>query len=323
VIEQSLLHNVSRQRRINWRFPNEYGLCERNLDCRQLAAMEVAIWKGESSLIAMFLEPLNCQHEPLSLRKQVSSMRRGWQLEVCRSIDSLDIQRHICDLVDKEGYCLLYYKAFNMKFLSYYQRYDITHWSLVTGYDEQNVFIADTAGTAPFFNGTLGTIPWTSFIDSWAEASEDNGAAVLCNSDESLTWQQEFEQIYYNSLKEMNEMQGLEHLKRFVEDVEEVGSDLIIKNLDRLEFDIHFYRRAKELWNLATLRGVIPVQYMHKEWASELKEVCQSWSLVMGVLMKWKRQKDRDYKVKLVEYLRNAYLAERSLLTELAGAVVG
>lgn len=92
----------------------------------------------------------------------------------------------------------------------------------------------------------------------------------------------------------------------------------IITNLETLEFDVHYFRRLRELWKNAIHQRVIPTPYIQPGWIEEIHHLCNTWSLVMGVLMKWKRQPERDYRSKLLGYLKDAIQSETDLITEWA-----
>jgi hypothetical protein len=305
-----------RETGINWRYPNEYGLCDRNLDCLQRACMEVLRWKGERNLIQIFLNPFDCKYTRLKLRRKEPQLQQGWGLIKQEIIDKSEVERLIRSVVLQEGYCLIRYNAYYMKFSSYYQLYDINHWSLVVGFDDEHIILADHTGSSAYFQGQIGRITWEDFNRDW-EQNRNGIVAFLAHLGEAEEWDLSFLRLIKTSVMEMTELAGADRFSNFIRDMEELPVEEIRDNLDRLEFDMYYYRQLRELWKTAAVNKVVPPSLYKSGWVEELTSVCMCWSLIMGVVMKWKKQIDKNYRSKLVDYLHQLDETERSFFGQL------
>ncbi|MEC0246719.1 hypothetical protein P4H65_13070 [Paenibacillus chitinolyticus] len=307
---------------VDWRFPDESGLSERTLDCRQLAVKEVLRWKGADELIPVFLTPFDSTGHGLLLRRSEPRLQRGWGLETCHPEFPEEMEGLLRSVFDREGYALLFYKAFDMPFSAYYGIHDVIHWSLVTDFDETHITLLDSAGAPSYFDGMTGRIPSGLFFEAWTDRQPvTSGAAFVTGAAPPFerNWEDEFAGIVRQSVTNMGTD---ERLEQFIREFETAPLGDLTAHLDQLEFDLHYYRRLRELWLLAALRGAVPARYLKPAWVEELTYVCRCWSLVLGVLMKWKRQPDRDYREKVLAYLRQTLDNETSFfeaLAEMAG----
>ncbi|WP_068776343.1 hypothetical protein [Paenibacillus sp. FJAT-26967] len=304
-------------RNTDWRFPDEEGLSQRTLDCRQLCMMEVLKWKGVSRLTPIFLNAFDCESSGMLLRRQEPQLNLGWKLTRYSPLNPEGLFPLIQSILDHEGYVLLFYKAHEAPFSGYYEKHDIVHWSLLTGCDEQGVDLVDDEGAPAYFNGYIGRVPREVLLDTLG-ASGFGGAAII-KEDPAYTrsWEEDFRSLVQMSVDNMINREGLKNLESFVQAVETAPLEELIGNLERLEFDIHYYRRLRELWKTAVEKQVVPEECVAPGWVEELLYVCKSWSLVMGVLAKWKRQPQRDYRLKLTDYLNQTLESERGFFREL------
>jgi hypothetical protein len=295
---------------VDWRFPDKDGFCERTLDCKQLAVKEVLRWREEKDLLQIFLNPFDCSSYKLQLRRSEPNFNLGWSLQTDHSISKDQIIQKIQQYIQSDGYCLLFYKSFETEYSNYYKVHDIVHWSLIVNADEEKFTLIDEAGHPSYFKGHLGQVDMDIFHSNW-NCNSSYGIAKLSKK-ESMTkeWDTVSFELMKTSVENMTRLGGLENLKEFVETLKETDATTIIHLLETLEFDIHYFRRLRELWLLAVNRGSIPKQYVHPVWVEELFYLCKCWSLIMGVLMKWKRQPSKDYKKKLIDYLTQTYKNE-------------
>ncbi|PZD96815.1 hypothetical protein DNH61_06350 [Paenibacillus sambharensis] len=313
---KSLLLTLTEPSRMDWRFKDRFGLSEKTLDCRQLAVNEVLKWKGETEPLRVFLNAFDCTHSGLKLRRSAPELGAGWQLDMQQELDAERIRRKIIETFCREGYCLIYYQAYHASFLKYWHAHDVEHWSLVIGCDEGGITLADEAGAPDFFRGHIGFVPWAVIFDSWQLMSAGGIATVTGGSDRG-DWDIEFLSLVRQSVNHMRGG-GLACLHSFVQAVSGAPLDELIPSLEQLEFDIHYFRKLRELWQLAVQQSVVPGRFMQPEWVEELFYVCKCWSLIMGVVMKWKRQPERDYRLKLVDYLHQTWRNEQRLFESMA-----
>ncbi|MCY9591238.1 hypothetical protein PC41400_06560 [Paenibacillus chitinolyticus] len=301
----------------DWRFPDGEGLSQRTLDCRQLCMMEVLKWKGERQLTPVFLNAFDCESNGLMLRRSEPEPGRGWRLTKYSPLNTEGLYPLIDSVFDHEGYCLLFYNAKEAVFSSYHGKHDIVHWSLLVDYDEAGVTLVDDEGAPAFFNGYIGKVPWQTLMSAHA-SSEKGGVAILGRRPGyAKTWEEEFLSLVRASVHNMVDQQGLKNLENFVKAVAESRAEALIPMLETLEFDVHYFRRLRELWKAAVENGTVPDRYKAPGWVEELVYVCKLWSLVMGVLAKWKRQPDKDYSAKLTDYLGQALESEKGFYREL------
>lgn len=310
--------------KIDWRFPNEYGLGENNLDCRQLSIMEVLRWRGNKNIIPVFLNSYDCFHKGILIRRSQPLLQCGWSINPVKQFPQQDIDKTIRTLIDQEGYCLLSFNAFQMKLSNYYKVHDVTHWCLVLGYDEDYIYIADTSGIQKFFSNSIGKIPWAAFLDAW-DRLDSWGISVIDYSNDECdnNSSNNVSKLLYDSVQSMKYEGGLKELSSFISTLE--NSDLrdLVSVLEQLEFDIHYFRRLRNLWKTAFEKHAVPEAYVVPGLVEENMNVTKYWSLVMGVLMKWKRQPYQDYREKLFGYLREAYLAEVKYFDEMEKTIGG
>lgn len=312
----SPLADVFLKQKTDWRFPNELGLSERTLDCRQLSVMEVLKWKGETSIVETFLSPFNCRIEGLSLRRKEAGLGFGWHVVPSSPIIGTKISETIRAKIDQESYCLIYYNPFYMPFSQYYRTHNLTHWSLVYKYDEKQITLADTAGRTSYFAGNIGDIPWSDFIDAW-ESAPNGGVAILRKNDQNMNWNQQFYHIIEESVVSIIVNKEGEELKQWIETIQNTPLNTVVSKLEKFEFDVNYYRKLRELWLLAVYKRLIPKPYLKYGWAEGLVDLCKSWSLVVGTIMKWKRQPDKDYRKRLLDYLWETYTYETIFFKEL------
>ncbi|GIQ69328.1 alpha/beta fold hydrolase [Xylanibacillus composti] len=317
---QTLAERLRAQDKVDWRFPDEFGLSERNMDCLQLSILEVLKWKGESNPIPIFLNAFDCKSEGLLLRRSLPVLHRGWKLIEYPRLDRERMQHLLRSLLDGEGYALVHYKAFHAPFSSYYHKHDVVHWALVIDYDEDYVHMVDDAGSEASFQGCLGKVPNALFFDTLAAAG-NGGMAILQQSTSSVEEGGHIAGLLRKSVSQMEA--GLASLSAFVDRVAETPAAALAEKLPMLEFDIHYYRRLRELWKTAAERRVIPDELLQDDLPEALHQVCEAWSFVMGVLMKWKRLPQRDFRDKLISLLREAVRAEGRLQQAFARAGEG
>ncbi len=315
--QQTLAAKLLAQDKVDWRFPDEFGLSERNMDCLQLSILEVLKWKGETQPIPIFLNAFDCKSEGLLLRRSLPTLHRGWKLIRYPQLDRERMQHLLRSLIDGEGYALVHYKAFHAPFSSYYHKHDVVHWALVIDADEEHVHIVDDAGSEDYFVGYMGKVPNDLFFETLA-ATGNGGVAILLKSDDAVPEAEHIAALIQQSVHQMEA--GLVSLSSFVGQVEQTSSVALAEKLAMLEFDIHYFRRLRELWKTAAEQGVIPQELLHAELMEALEQVCETWSYVMGVLMKWKRLPQRDFRDKLLSLLEQAVLAEKSLQQAFAEA---
>jgi hypothetical protein len=311
------LYDFFLSNKIDWRFPNEYGLGEQNLDCRQLSVMEVLRWRGKTDLIPIFLNSFDCFHKGILLRRSEPTLQGGWNITKIEHSQNENIAENIRYIMDQEGYCLLYFNAFYMKLSNYYHLHDITHWSLVVGYNNEELYIADTSGVPSYFENSVGAVPWTKFVEAWNEQNDAGIAVINHSSEKDFNWECVFSDLVHQSVQSMKHEGGLEHIAGFISEIEQISLLEIVAELERIEFDIHYFRRLRDLWRVAIVNHAVPQQYVAPGLLEENINVNKYWSLVMGVLMKWKRQPDRDYREKLFGYLWEAYRAEDRYFNEM------
>lgn len=307
---QSLASSLRLREKVDWRFPDEYGLSERNLDCLQLSILEVLKWRGETHPIPIFLNALDCKSEGLLLRRSLPVLHRGWKLIQYPRLDEERMQHLLRSLIDGEGYALVHYKAFHAPFSAYYHKHDVVHWALVIDVDEEHVHVVDDAGSETYFQGYMGKVPHALFFGTLAGAGQ-GGTAILQKSAVAEPEHEHLASLIRRSAEQMES--GLAHLSAFAAQVADTPSEELVGKLAMLEFDIHYFRRLRELWKTAAERGVIPESLLRDELTAALQHTCELWSYVMGVLMKWKRLPQRDFRDKLLSLLHQALQAEEQL----------
>lgn len=298
---------------VDWRYPDEEGLSERTLDCCQSSVKEVLRWKGYDQLLRVFLNPFDCYHVHLQLRRSEPQLMQGWQLTRHASLSPEGVRAMIRSVFARIGYCFLYTHAYYMPFSSYYSRYDVLHWSLVIDCDEEQVTMVDEAGDPRYFQGYIGKVPWDVLADGWRQNSE-GGVAYLVRQTVPMehTWPQNCRQLMADSVRQMVDGGGLSQLASFIRVVDTAPLAEVVAQLERLEFDLHYFRKLRELWKLAAAGGQLPNSLVQGDWLDDLARACQNWSLALGVTMKWRHQPTRDYRGKLTDYLWKAYEAERA-----------
>jgi hypothetical protein len=308
-------------RGINWRIPDQHGLSERTLDCRQLSIKEILHWRGEKRLIEIFLNPFDCSHKFLLLRRSEPTLQMGWSIIRMVPDSPEKIVSLIKSVYQQEGYCILFFDAYHMPFSAYYGVYDITHWSLLIDHDDSCITLADDTGSPAYFTGNIGRIPWDQFLQSWTKVK--GGGVAFVQYDQSrdrMEWEEVFRHLLITSYEQMVMQKGLDQLADFVGEVEQTPVSKLVHRLEQLEFDAHYFRRLRELWSLAVKKQVVPTRFLRSEWVEDLLDLCNCWSLIMGVLMKWKRQPERDYQEKLTGYLWEAWRLESNFINQLAKA---
>ncbi|WP_134683013.1 hypothetical protein [Brevibacillus migulae] len=315
--KEHLAAEILAKGKLDWRFPDENGFSERNLDCFQLCVKEVLQWKREPELMQVFLGSFDCRHSGLLLRRMEPTLQKGWRLNRFGVVQADRIQSIIRSIFDGEGYCLIYYQAFTMPLSRYHQLYEVNHWALVIDVDDTHITIVDETGTSEWFQGSIGRIPWEVFLASWEKMGQGGPAFLTQQDGASFTWDEAFIRLAGDSVRQMTVDGGLDNLKAFVRAVEDAPLPSLIARLDRLEFDIHYFRRLRELWQTAVQKKAIPASFVRSGWVEELTYLCKGWSLVLGVVMKWKKQPERDYRDKLVDYLHQIVSMETSFFKEL------
>lgn len=319
--KKSFYDFISVPRVVDWRFPDKDGFCNRTLDCKQLCIKEVLNWKGETELIKVFLNPFDCSHHDLQLRRSDPTLNMGYVIQTINAISPEQVKKLIIQHINYHGYCLLFYKSYNTEYSGYYQRYDIVHWSLIVDADEKGITIIDEAGDPKYFEGQRGRIPWTDFLNNWKKDQYHGLGEIHLSQNENLEWEDDFFNIVKESVTNMINLNGLNQLKDYICRIKDTPSSQLVSILETLEFDVHYYRRLRELWLLAVNKKVIPQRFLDPSWVEELFYLCKCWSLIMGVLMKWKRQPDKDYKQKLVDFLEQTLENERKFFTALKDVV--
>lgn len=295
--------------RVDWRFSDLYGLSERTLDCQQLAVKEVLQWQGYADIIPVFMDSLSCHFDGNALKRKSSAIR-GYSVVVQNTSAEDELRTTVTDLFNKQGYCLIQYPASEASFSSYYNKYSITHWALVVGVQADSVTLMDTTGTSPYFNGPIGNVPWELL------PLHDCFAAIVRQEGSPGNWENDFVRLVKDSIVEMND-NGLHNLHQYITYISGHSGLELVPKLERMELEVHSFRQVRELWNTAIRKQVIPIDYMLAGWVEEVEYLCKAWSLVMGVLMKWKRQPERNYKQKLIDYLLPTYKSEKLLINEL------
>lgn len=304
------------QKKLDWRFPDESSFSDLNLDCRQTCIKEVLSWLGEKDLAQVFLDHFSCHYTTLTLRTNEPSLHRGWEL-VQQQVKDLDsCISSIQTIFREKGYVLFYYRAFDFKYSAYYQKYDLIHWALVVDADEQGITIMDDSGTPEYYKNYLGCFTWAEFVQGFIEWPIDAKAGVgfLKRRDSVLKWEEEFTQICNLSVKSMFAEHGISAFQQFIYDLATLPLDEITDDLERLEFDMHYYRRRRELWKIAIEQNLLPSHFVQDHVKQSIIALCKSWSLVMGVIMKWKYQPYRDYREKIVNYLNHTLQCEIDFL---------
>ncbi|MFC5407338.1 hypothetical protein [Cohnella soli] len=303
---------------LDWRFPDFNGLCDRNLDCRQLAMNTVLKWKQEPQILPCFMDSFNGYHDGLVLARKESPLRMGWKI-VKQPLEEVD-RAYIQETIGRHGYCILFYNAYDMPFSKYYRVHKVTHWSLVTGSTADHFRLLDHTGIKPYFTGMEGTVAWELFLSNWTEG----GLAVLekDRSDASI-WPEVFEGLMKESVHEMIDREGLDNFSRYKDFVKDTPSVSIIASLESLEFHYHHVRRLRELWKASIMKKAIPERFIRGEWVEELFQLCDVWSMTLGVVMKWKRRPDLDHKEKLIYYLNQVAHSEEKFIRFLSQAIGG
>lgn len=306
---------------VNWKFPDSYGLCERNLDCRQLSIKELLSMKGETNLIRVFLNAFDCKSNDILLRRSEPKLGKGWYLKNENYSDVNSFKKGIAETYCKNGYSLIYFNTLNVPITEYYKIHDVIHWSLVVNISNTYVNVIDDTGIKEYFQRNLGTIPTKTFFNSF-KGSDTLGTSYLECSNPINSWEDEFEKLLRESIENMLYHGGIDNLEQFIISVNKIPREKLVSRLEQLEFDINYYRKLRELWKLAVIHKEVPKPFFHSEWVEELWTICNLWSLVLGVLMKWKRQSDRDYKDKLNYYLEKVLLHEYKFYNNLRDIMV-
>lgn len=307
-----MLNNIGNsllEKGINWKFPDSYGLCERNLDCRQLSIKEILGLKGETKLIRVFLNAFDCKSNDILLRRKEPILGKGWSLKKYDYPDVNSFKKGIEEVYGENGYSLIYFDTLNVSITEYYKLHDVIHWSLVVKISNDCVNIIDDIGIRKYFQRNVGTIPAKIFFNSLKE-SDTIGTSYLECTNPINSWEEDFEKLLRESVENMLYYGGIDSLEQFILSVGKTPREKLVSRLEQLEFDINYYRKLRELWKLAVIQKEVPKSFFHSEWVEELWTICNLWSLVLGVLMKWKRQSDRDYKDKLNYNLEKVLLHE-------------
>ncbi|MBU8772066.1 hypothetical protein [Cytobacillus oceanisediminis] len=312
---ETLFQRISNMK-IDRRFPDKDSFSDLNLDCRQFCIKEVLRWLGEEDLIKVFINPLSCYHFKLSIRTNEPTLQRGWRLNTQNFESSMEIQEVIQQMFNKFGYALLFYKAYNFPHSTYYQKYDIMHWALVLDCCEETITIMDDSGTDNYFRNTIATFTWDQFISPWNSQKDFGGAAYLTKEDLSQKWEEEFAVISRQTVENMTE-KGQANFKKFIDDIKELPIEEIREMLEKIEFELHYYRRQRELWKIAFSKNIVSNNKFLIILQNSLINLCKQLSLVMGVVMKWKRQPNKDYRDKLVSLLNGVYQQEKILIKEI------
>lgn len=314
----SLLEWVGKQR-VDWRIVNEAGLSERQLDCFQLAVMEILRWKGESNLVEVFINALDCRVNGLQLRRSEPVLRMGWGVNGKNSFPVKLLESMISASIIENGYCLLHYDAYNIPFSSYYQTHRIKHWSLIVGMGDGEMTLLDLAGNPKWFNGTVGKVPLDALRRAW-QCSTDFGVAVITRmaANDPKAWENEARRVVRSSIHSMKVDRGLDHLRIFIDALASRHASELVPQLDVLSFDIHYYRKLRELWKTAADHQIIPEKLRSHALQSLLHRTCKCWSMIMGGLLKWKRQPQRYSKDHIIGYFEEALKTETLVIQELA-----
>ncbi|SDZ40472.1 hypothetical protein [Bacillus sp. 166amftsu] len=297
---------------VKWKFPDTNGFCERNLDCKQLSIKEILTLKGEENLIRMFLNSFDCFSNDLLLRRKEPVLKNGWKLRKIKCTSLNSFKNTIEETYIQNGYALIYFNSLNVPFSNYYKIHDVVHWALVLETNDSYVKILDDTGKKEYFQNNLGVLPVDTFYESF-KSSDILGVSYLEQLSEKQSWEQQFENLLRESIDNMFEQGGIENLNRFVKSVRETSKDILVNSLEQLEFDINYYRKLRELWKVAVIQKAVPEPFIQSEWIEELWTVCNLWSLIMGILMKWKRQKQKDYREKLNYYLEKVAIHENKI----------
>ncbi|CAM4434942.1 hypothetical protein [Paenibacillus tarimensis] len=306
----------------NWRLPNEFGLSERTLDCLQLAVME-ALWRdGGQKMIQIFLNPFDCIRVGLSLRRSEPALQAGYQLVRFSAPDAGALEEVIRYLFEREGYCMLFYQTWEHELSAYRDKYNLTHWSFITDVGDTELMIADSAGHPDYFaRGTTAIVPWRDFRAAFERTRNYGAGYVRQEAGCGEPWPELLDHLLQASVHNMREWGGLQQMQEFAEKLEGTSVSELVLQLESLEFELNYYRKLRDLWKTAVFKQVIPRDRTHAGWVQALMDSCECWSLVMGVLMKWKRQPERDYKDKLVHYMWEVYDREQTMFTAMAETV--
>lgn len=308
----------------NWKLPNEFGLSERTLDCLQLAVMEALKRKGCRDLIPVFLNPFDCIRIGLSVRRSEPMLQGGFSLVRFSAPDAGALQDVIRYVLEREGYCLLYYQTWDHALSAYRHKYDLTHWSFITSVSESQLTIVDAAGAPEHFaQGNTAAISWDVFISAFEQTRNYGVGYIQYEQPAATPWEEQLNRILRMSVHRMLDDGGLEQLREFAEKLENAPQADIVQQLERLEFELNYYRKLRDLWKVAVFRDIIPKKQLHAGWLQALMDSGECWSLVIGLLMKWKRQPSRDYHHKLAHYIWEVYDRERLMFAEMASACRG
>jgi len=309
---------------VDWRFPDEFGLSERTLDCKQLAVKEVLRWQGETRFIPIYLNSFDCLYSGGIIKRNEPQLQNGHLIQTIAPGNGESLRHSIQRVYEREGYCLLFYQASQMPLSAYYGKYRVTHWSLVIGMHHDHVTVLDDAGIAPYFTGYMGRVSNDLFFASLQDPSIQLGLGWISKEKvgEASDWDSQFLTLMKQSAHNMIAGAQIEALKQFFDDLEQTETSVLVSRLEVLEFHINYYRKLRELWLHAVHASEVPTPYFQSEWIEELTYICKCWSLVMGVIMKWKRQPHKDYKDKLMDYLWDTYRNEQQffhILLQLTG----
>ncbi|PWW03206.1 hypothetical protein DFQ01_107103 [Paenibacillus cellulosilyticus] len=304
---------------INWRYQDQAGLSDRSLDCLQLCTKEVLLRQhvAANELLPVFLNPFDCHLlGEFHLRRSLPTLNHGWKVGKYPLNDKSDIRSFIKLILEAHRYALIFYQADKAAFSTYYKKHSIIHWAIVADVTDSSLILIDDTLVKDFLiNGQVGIIPW-SHLDQCLRYSNEFGVAILERLPDSSneTWETTFHRIIRDSVHAMLHCGGLARLQTFINHLYSLSHEQLNIYLEHLEFDINYYRKLRELWLLAVVKRQIPRSLLHADWAEELIPLCKSWSLVMGILMKWKKQPERDYRSKLNEYLIYMYDLETKLM---------
>lgn len=305
----------------NWRFPDKNGLYERNLDCLQLSIKEILYHNNQKNIIETFLNPFDCNTKKLTLRRRNPTLNFGWNLQTIDRLTFDSFLERITEEINKKGYALVYFDPFHMKFSKYYKIYHIKHWFLVIKRSKDLLTVLDESGSNKNINDNIGQINIKEMEIGWRQ-SEDYGIGILTKNETMRNWDEEFNHILQKSVENMKS-NGLNQLNTFIKNIRESEKNIIISHVENLEFDVQYFKKLRELWKIAALNKVITHNYYQPEWVEEIYHLCNTWGLVLGVLMKWKRQPEKDYKDKLLGYLEEAYESECRLCNEFENMLKG
>ncbi|WP_128895436.1 hypothetical protein [Longirhabdus pacifica] len=317
----TLLAQLRRREKIDWRYPDEYGFSERNLDCLQLSILEILKWKGESNLFPIFLDAFDCRADGLLLRRTLSCLQHGFKMIQYPSLSREQTPHLLRSFMDGEGYALVHYKAYYAPFSSYYKKHDVIHWALIIDMDEEYITIIDDAGSSAFFTHHMGKIPTSLFFDTFTDPIVSGGMAIVRETEVTMSDADHINKLLQQSVKQMMHQDGLQQLQAYVHTVSQTSSTELISHLDMLEFDIHYFRRLRELWSTAIEQRVLPNNNHLQPLAILLQQVCQSWAFIVGLLIKWKVQTNKDYKPKLVSLLHQVLDDEQMLFLTMQSVV--